>query len=83
MVLYEMDLGLLDGPSSTVQVRSLFLLYRLLTLLQVEKKYYGWFSYTTNTRDVRLKKMFQTNSQHLLTDHWPFTIKVKRSLLLK
>lgn len=37
MVLYEMDLGLLDGPSSTVQVRCLFLLYRLLTLLQEEK----------------------------------------------
>lgn len=47
MVLYEMDLGLLDGPSSTVQVRSFFLLYRLLTLLQVEKNMVGFHTLQT------------------------------------
>lgn len=38
VVLDEMDLGLLDGSSPTVEGGSLFLLCRLLTLLQVEEE---------------------------------------------
>lgn len=38
VVLYEVDLGLLDGPSSTVQGGSLFLLHRMFALFQAEGK---------------------------------------------
>lgn len=38
VVLYEVDLGLLDGPSSTVQGGSLFLLHRKFALFQAERK---------------------------------------------
>lgn len=37
VVLYEVDLGLLDGPSSTVQGGSLFLLHRMFALFRAEK----------------------------------------------
>lgn len=38
VVLYKVDLGLLDGPSSTVQGGSLFLLHGTLALFQAETK---------------------------------------------
>ena len=38
MVLYEVDLGLFDGPSSAVQSRTLLLLHRLLTLFQIHRE---------------------------------------------
>lgn len=41
VVLDEVDLGLLDGSSPPVQGGSLFLLFRLFTLLMVEKNRTG------------------------------------------
>lgn len=46
VVLYEVDLGLLDGPSSTVQGRGLFLLHNLLTLCHIDRNAYLLSSHT-------------------------------------
>lgn len=50
MVLYEVDLGLLDGPSSTVQGGGLFLLHRMFALFTQRGK-----QKLSNTSAVRQK----------------------------
>lgn len=60
VVLDEMDLGLLDGSSPPVQGGSLFLLRRLLTLLQVEKRQVECFSPAT-------QKIFHASNQNVFT----------------
>lgn len=58
VVLDEMDLGLLDGSSPTVDGGSLFLLRSLLTLFQVEEE-------TNTVLFINYTKIFQTDNQHL------------------
>lgn len=60
VVLDEMDLGLLDGSSPTVDCGSLFLLCSLLTLLQVEEE-------TNAMLFINYTKIFHTNNQYLFT----------------